>query len=176
MAHIHTKPGQYDHTVSLYIFRTDFEEPKLLLHMHRKIKKYAQFGGHIELNETPWQAVAHELSEESGYHLEQLAVLQPTAHVPALKNSILHPTPVICCTMKYPGNETHGHIDSTYALVTDQAPKGAPAKEESNDIRLFTRQEIETMVEIDPVTREIALAIFDDFLPMWHPVATAQFH
>ncbi len=53
MAHIHTQPGQHDHTASAYIFRVDFDEPKLVLHLHRKINKYLQFGGHIELHETP---------------------------------------------------------------------------------------------------------------------------
>jgi len=63
MAHIHTQPGQHDHTASAYIVRTDFDEPKIMLHLHRKIGKYLQFGGHVELHETPWQAVVHELRE-----------------------------------------------------------------------------------------------------------------
>ncbi len=32
-----------------------------------------QVGGHIELDETPWQAVEHELREESGYTLAELS-------------------------------------------------------------------------------------------------------
>ena len=66
MAHIHTQPGQHDHTASAYIIRTDLDTPRIMLHLHRKIGKYLQFGGHVELNETPWQAVVHELREESG--------------------------------------------------------------------------------------------------------------
>ena len=70
MPHIHTEPDQHDMTVSAYIVRTDSAEPLCLVHMHRKIGKLAQIGGHIELNETPWQSIAHELEEESGYTLE----------------------------------------------------------------------------------------------------------
>src|SRR3954465_16018556 len=77
MPHIHTEPGQHDHTVSAYIFRTDFSEPKVMLHLHKKHGTYMQFGGHIELNENPWQAITHELREEAGYELDELFILQP---------------------------------------------------------------------------------------------------
>lgn len=71
MPHIHTKPGQYDHTVTAYIVRTDGDDPKVLLHMHRKLGMLLPPGGHVELDETPWAAMAHELTEESGYTLDE---------------------------------------------------------------------------------------------------------
>lgn len=87
MAHIHTEPGQHDHTASGFIVRTDTPEPTLILHRHKKTGKYMQFGGHIELDETPWQAVRHELMEESGYDLSDLQILQPMQrlHMPLVK-------------------------------------------------------------------------------------------
>lgn len=36
MLHIHTQPGQHDHTVSAYIIRYINDEPYLLLHRHKK--------------------------------------------------------------------------------------------------------------------------------------------
>jgi len=46
---------------------TEGAEPRIILHKHRKLNKLLQFGGHVELDETPWQAVLREIAEESGY-------------------------------------------------------------------------------------------------------------
>ena len=67
MPHIHTAPNQHDMTVSAYIILRDGEDLKCLVHLHKKVGKLMQIGGHIELDETPWQSVVHELFEESGY-------------------------------------------------------------------------------------------------------------
>lgn len=67
MAHIHTAPGQHDNTVTLYIVRQFGTEWKGLLHMHRKHHRLLPVGGHVELDETPWQSAVHELREEAGY-------------------------------------------------------------------------------------------------------------
>src|SRR5690349_16040516 len=101
MSHIHTEFGQHDHTVSAYVIRTDFEEPKLMLHLHRKFGRYAQFGGHIELNETPWQAIAHELEEESGYMLDNVQILQPSKRLSSVVSAVVHPHAISHVTMRH---------------------------------------------------------------------------
>src|SRR3954466_7704978 len=63
MPHIHHEPGQHDFTTSAFIVRTDRSEPQAVLHEHRKIGKLLQFGGHIELTESPWQALLREVRE-----------------------------------------------------------------------------------------------------------------
>jgi ADP-ribose pyrophosphatase YjhB (NUDIX family) len=175
MAHIHTEPGQHDHTVSIYLLRTDFDEPKMMLHFHKKVKAYAQFGGHIELNETPWQSVAHELREETGYNIEQLQLLQPAERMSHITGAILHPQPVAHATMGYPSNGGHFHTDSVYAFTTGSTPLHKPQKGESTDIQLFTRSEIANHPNIDPITCDIALYIFDKILPLWQPVSPKNF-
>ena len=61
MAHIHTLSGQHDFTVSVYIVRQfDDIDWRIALHVHKKHNSLLPFGGHIELDETPWQAVARE--------------------------------------------------------------------------------------------------------------------
>lgn len=75
MPHIHTQPNQHDMTVSAYIVRKENDEWKYLVHFHKKIEVLMQIGGHIELDETPWQTVAHELEEESGYTPYELTVV-----------------------------------------------------------------------------------------------------
>jgi 8-oxo-dGTP pyrophosphatase MutT (NUDIX family) len=76
MAHIHTEPNQHDFTASAFIVRDDMDEPRVLLHMHRKLGRLLQPGGHIELHEHPWDSIAHELQEETGYMLADVEVLQ----------------------------------------------------------------------------------------------------
>jgi len=177
MPHIHTEPGQYDHTVSIYIFRTDFDEPKVMLHFHRKFSTYAQFGGHIELHENPWQTAIHELKEESGYDIEQLRILQPEGSTPRMTTAVVHPFPAIHATLTYPGQSGHFHTDTMYAFTADEAPRNMPDEGESTDIQLFTKQELISLSndKIDNVTREAALYIFDNCLVTWRPLLPSDF-
>jgi 8-oxo-dGTP pyrophosphatase MutT (NUDIX family) len=159
----------------MYIFRTDLNKPKIMLHIHKKIGAYAQFGGHIELNENPWQAVEHEMTEETGYALEQVQILQPTGRRAHVTSAVVHPYPIVYSTMGYPNNKTHFHTDSAYAFVTNQAPLSPPQDGESTELQLFTREEVATLSDIDEITRDTALYIFDNCLDNWQPVPTKSF-
>ena len=57
-----------------------------------------QIGGHIELDETPWQSMAHELGDETGYQLPELTLLQPFDTVPSIGDAIVHPVPFLVNT------------------------------------------------------------------------------
>lgn len=175
MPHIHTEPGQHDHTVSIYLFRTDLDIPKVLLHFHHKMNAYAQFGGHVELNETPWQAAVHELKEEAGYDIHTLHLLQPSRRLKAIEGAVVHPQPVVHATMGYPSNGGHFHTDSVYALIADGDPTSLPDEGESDELRLFSRDEIATSTEVDAITRDIALHIFDEILPNWSQIPADEF-
>jgi len=171
MSHIHTEPGHHDATVSAFIFRTDNKEPKVVLHLHKKIKSYMQFGGHIELHENPWQAVTHEIVEESGYSLEQLSLLQPVKRIKKLSGTKLHPYPVVLNTHTFPGID-HFHSDITFAFITNVEPREVIGEEESKEVSLFTKSEILELPsdKILENVREIALFIFDELLNSWEPV------
>lgn len=175
MPHIHTDPGQHDHTVSIYIVRTDFNEPKIMLHLHRKANLYAQFGGHVELDETPWQAATHELREEAGYDLSQLMLLQPANRLKRVGNATVHPQPVVHATMGYITDKHHFHTDSTYALIAETPPPHAPHDGESTDIQAFSRDEIISHPQIDDITRDIAMYILDTAIHEWRPLSAATF-
>ena len=77
MPHIHTEKGQHDHTASAFTLKHDIKknEFRILLHMHKKYGKLLQPGGHIELHESPWEAILHELVEETGYLAKEMKVL-----------------------------------------------------------------------------------------------------
>lgn len=140
MGHIHTKPGEHDHTASAYVFRLDGNEPRVILHLHKKLHRYMQFGGHIETTENPWQAIIHELLEESGYEMSQLKILQPQQRLKNDGGEKLHPVPIYHNTHEF--SKSHLHTDVCYAFVTDQEPKHIVGEHESTKIKLFNKQEL----------------------------------
>jgi 8-oxo-dGTP pyrophosphatase MutT (NUDIX family) len=173
MSHIHADPGQYDFTVSAFIVRTEFDEPKIMLHLHRKNGTYMQFGGHIELHENPWQALGRELREESGYELSQLTILRPHDNFPGFAggDAIAHPAPLaILSHLVIPG---HYHTDITYACVASEPPRHMISPGESAEIKLFTRAELVALPkpQIYDNVRELALFTLDICLPGWERTA-----
>lgn len=145
MGHIHSNFGQHDFTASAFIVRTDFNEPRFMVHKHKTIGKYLQFGGHVELDETPWQTIIHELREEVGYDIDQLRILQPKNSLRSLAGSIVHPVPVVTDTHKIPTESDHYHTDIGYVLITDQKPRHKPVKGESTDIKVLTLREVKSL-------------------------------
>lgn len=175
MPHIHTEPGQVDHTVTAFIVRLDGDEPRLLFHVHKKYGKLLPVGGHIEVNETPWSALAHEIREESGYDLTQLDVMQPTLRIQAQPNVIDHPVPLRFNT--HEADAEHYHTDLAYLFVTREAPAHELAEGESDDIRWLTRADLEVATEKTTFAdaRQTGLDIFDIFLHEWEPVPTTDY-
>jgi len=171
MPHIHTAPNQHDMTVSAYIVRLDESEPLGLVHMHRKHGKLLQIGGHIELDETPWQSLAHEIVEESGYDLTQLELLQPDESIPDISGMVIHPVPFMVNTHKI--SDEHYHSDMAYAFVTNELPKGKPASGESQDLRwLSLDQLLETAARDNAKIYELVMA---RYLKAYHRVQTSLF-
>lgn len=182
MPHIHTEPGQHDETSSAYIIlERAGEEPRLWLHRHKKLKKWLQYGGHVELNETPWSALIHELKEESGYDLSQLMILQPPLRLDALTNAKSHPVAVNENTHVIDtGDGTaqpHYHTDRAYAFITTDMPASHPEEGESNHAVPMTLQEIIDIPtgEIPESTREIALFVLDAIRQSYDRVDTTQY-
>jgi|SRR5581483_8001343 len=175
MPHIHIKPGQHDHTVSMFIVRIDGNEPKIMFHLHKKYKVYMQFGGHIELDENPWQTLIREIKEETGYDINQLKVLQPRTRVKDLGKVIVHPLPIAYTTHNAaPG---HYHIDVAYALIADHEPYGKHAKAESNDFKLFTSKELGALPPKKTYenARKNALFILKNFSnPHWELIPASE--
>ena len=176
MPHIHTAPNQHDMVVSAFIVRLDHGEPKVLLHMHRKHNVLMQIGGHMELDETPWQAIAHELREECGYTLDDLSVLQPDPEQVEIDNVVMHPMPVLACTYKMP-NE-HYHSDLSWAFVTDHEPTEDIGAGESSDIRWLTLAEMREQASQGAAAKDVAeiySLIVDRYLRTWHQIPASKY-
>ena len=178
MAHTHFKPGQYDQTVSAFIIRTDLDQPRLLLHLHKKLNTLFQPGGHIELNENPWQALKHELLEETGYSLEELQILQPsTPHITRLPGVTVHPVPVIHSSHGFEIWPDHFHTDTTYALLAAGGPTGKPDDGESTDMRWVSLAELNNIPddEIIENIRVIGRYVLTTVLSSWIPLPTKNY-
>lgn len=175
MPHIHTEPGQHDHTASAYIVRTDGAEPRILFHLHKKLHKYIQIGGHIELNETPWQAITHEIAEESGYAMSQLSILQPPVRITELPGADLHPQPVYHNTHHF--NTTHFHTDIAYAFVTTQDPTNTIGDGESSNLVWLTKDELAALppAQTFESVRIPALFVLGTCLTEWDQLSPNQF-
>ncbi len=175
MPHIHTEPNQHDHTVTGYIIRTDTPEPRALLHMHKKLGILLPIGGHIELHETPWQAIAHELVEESGYTLDQLQLLQPLDIISNLTGVALHPYPLVLNTHSI--TDDHFHSDIAYGFTAIDDPAQAIGETESADIRWLDASELQELSEdvIRPNTKEVYNFLFETALAKWQQVSPTRF-
>ncbi len=143
MPHIHTGPGEYENSASAYIVRLDHDEPKLILHKHKKLGKYMQFGGHIETKENLWEAVTHELREESGYDVSQLTILQPKQRLRSAPGAQLHPVPIY--QLSAPFTEDHFHTDTAYAFVAREDPLQPANEGESGNFIEVTCDELRSL-------------------------------
>ena len=71
MPHIHEK---IDFTVAIFVV----ENGRILLVLHRRLKKWLPLGGHIELDEEPETAALREAEEESGLQVQLIGDRPPT--------------------------------------------------------------------------------------------------
>lgn len=175
MGHIHTGPGEHDFTSSGFIIRTDTPEPTLMLHRHKILGVYLQFGGHVEINENLWAAMEHELREESGYEFSQLKLLQPKHRIKKLTRATVHPVPACMNTHEIiPG---HFHTDLEFAFTASGPPTNEVAEGESEENRLFTRSQLAKAG--DDITfanfREIGDFIFAYCLDNWEEVDPSEY-
>jgi 8-oxo-dGTP pyrophosphatase MutT (NUDIX family) len=149
-------------TVSAWIFKNVGEKTSVFVHMHRKMHKYMEVGGHMELDETPWQTIAHELLEEAGYTLDELDIYQPSYMPVALKTTIVHPVPLLVVTYQpLPG---HYHTDLVYGFHAKAEPRHSPAGGESQELRWMTFKELRDGASTGEVlsdVEEIYLALRD---------------
>lgn len=176
MAHIHTEPGQYDATASAFIVRMDGPEPALLLHKHRLLGRWLQLGGHVELHESPWGTIMHEIPEESGYALSQLKVLQPAVRLQKLSDATIHPSPVATLSHQF-GDTDHYHTDTEYAFTAYGPPEGTADEGESTEFKAFTATELADIPsgDIPENVREVGLFILRECVGSWIEVDTSTF-
>lgn len=130
MPHIHEL---YDFTVSAFILHPS--EPKLLLLKHKKIGKWLQPGGHIELHENQLEALHHELQEETGLEPSDYMIIEPSEGPKPVgedASNIVLPLPFYINEHFWDGKGPHKHIDLCYLAKSKtekltRSPDGASA-------------------------------------------------
>ncbi len=172
MPHLHTQRDGHDLTASAFVFREAGDGPEVLVHLHRKLGLLLQPGGHVEPTENPWQALAHELREETGFHLEQLMVLQPLLPVQGLTHDNPHPLPAFLNTHEV--GSGHFHTDLVYALVADEPPRDAPGDGESLDLRWLTAEALAAQPEAPGDVAAVVSMLVRDVVPHWHRLPASQ--
>lgn len=146
MAHIHEK---IDFTASVFIVH----EGKVLLHMHKKLGKWLQPGGHIELDEGPDETARKEVREETGLVVE---LIGSRAADPNIPGDIVPPVFI----NRHHFNETHEHIDCTYfgRIVGGEL---RPEEGTATAFQWLSREEVEASTELLSTTQAYALAAID---------------
>jgi 8-oxo-dGTP pyrophosphatase MutT (NUDIX family) len=146
MSHIHEK---IDFTASVFIVH----EGKVLLHLHKKLNRWLQPGGHIELDEGPLEAAIREVKEETGLDVE----LVGNAQLPGLTNEKEDIVPPKYLN-RHNFNDTHQHIDFTYF---GRVIGGTLQPEDGVEMRWLTREEV-MQADILATTREYCLAALEE--------------
>lgn len=141
MGHIHSNE-QFDFTVSGYLVH----DGKTLLIKHKKLPMWTPPSGHIELNETPIEALYKEIYEEAGIDASHLTLIEPHLETKSLERgprSTYLPLP-FDTEWHYVGEDGHRHIDFAYMLVSDTA-EVKPAEGESQTFAWYTADELATL-------------------------------
>lgn len=98
----------------------------VLLHLHRRLGRWLQPGGHVDGLEWPWEAARREAQEETGLVVvcaagdAQSALLQVDVHA---------------------GGRGHTHLDFRYLFRVEGSSVAHPPPEESQEVRWFGWQD-----------------------------------
>lgn len=112
-------------------------EQKVLLHMHKKLKRWLPVGGHIDRDELPLEAARREVQEEAGLSVEFFGADHDLQSFPDVQELAL-PAKMLLEDI----NEFHQHIDFVFYAKskTDVIPSTA---EEFDSLRWFSLTELE---------------------------------
>ncbi|MDR2973704.1 MAG: NUDIX domain-containing protein [Propionibacteriaceae bacterium] len=156
--------------------RSHAPAPRVLLHRHKTLGVLIQPGGHVELDETPWQTVAHEVREETGYDLDQLSVLQPRGGLTELTGDIVHPQPVVLRSFPF-GDLPHLHTDLAFAFTTVESPRHEVGACESHEFVWLTREELRQLPDYEtyPDVKQVIDHIFGHVMTTWEQAPATNY-
>ena len=91
----------------------------IVMHLHKRLHRWLQPGGHIDPDETPWDAAWRETLEETGLRVRHANDEPTLIHVDV-----------------HPGPRGHTHLDLRYLFFGDDSDPSPPPGE-SQDVRWF---------------------------------------
>ncbi len=119
---------------------------KVLLVNHRKLRMWLPFGGHIEPNEDPVEALHREAREETGFEIEIVA------EQPEIDQRGVHVLPAPETILLEDIEPGHVHIDLIY-FVRPVGGAQRLASTEHSEIRWFDREALND----DIITADVRL-------------------
>lgn len=162
MSHIHTNTGECDFTVTGFVVHNE----KLLLIKHKKMHSLLPPGGHIEVNQSPIEALYTEILEEAGitkhdlelitsYHNANLNFIQETD-----SSSLAVPFDINIHDITT--GSSHRHIDLAYILLS-RTNSVKPETGESQEYGWYSKPNIQNLNDevIYKNTRNRALWVLD---------------
>jgi 8-oxo-dGTP pyrophosphatase MutT (NUDIX family) len=117
---------------------------RVLLHFHKRLARWLQFGGHAEPGETdPAQTALREAREESG--------------LPALRFAAVAPLDIDVHLIPARGVQPeHWHLDFRYVLLTETPEAVAATESESAQFAWLTLEQIESQgLPLDPALHRL---------------------
>jgi 8-oxo-dGTP pyrophosphatase MutT (NUDIX family) len=94
-----------------------------VLHLHKRLGRWMQPGGHLDPGEAPWEAALREAMEETGLHLCHPGTGPRFIHLDV-----------------HPAASEHTHLDVRYLLAGDDRDPSPPPGE-SPHVRWFTLED-----------------------------------
>lgn len=138
MPHIHTGTGELDFTVSGYIVHDD----KTLLIKHKYLPIWTPPSGHIEVDQTPIEALFAEIKEEAGIAAESLKLIPTQLYRPEFNRSeTAEELPLPFDFEVHQVIDGHRHINVSYILQSN-TNNVEPDVGESNTFKWFTVDEL----------------------------------
>ena len=110
---------------------------KILLIKHKKNRRWTQPGGHIEDDETPEEAALREVYVETGLRVRLIGERFPR------EEDFIRPLGIQRNRRTMDDGEMHVHVDIIYPAIPNDDSKEQLNIEESDDIRWFSREELE---------------------------------
>jgi 8-oxo-dGTP pyrophosphatase MutT (NUDIX family) len=154
MAHIHTESGQIDLVSEAFIVFNG----KVLMRLHEKYNIWLPPGGHVELDESPEDAVIREAEEEVGLHVK----LWNSAECAFWKigaadaNGYRELMPPVFMNMHVISPD-HRHISMVYFAVSETNEVIQPDSHERTQCRWFSEDEIKTAESMTLTVKMYAL-------------------
>lgn len=149
MPHIHTKPGEIDLCVNVYVVYQN----KVLLRFHEKHHMWLTPGGHVELDEVPEDAAIREVREEVGLDIK----LWKGNKTDLTKNYVEHEyrelvPPFFMNVHKI--NDEHRHLSMAYFSTAGSDVIIEPdTDEKSGGCIWLTKEELQAHPDIDLATK-----------------------
>lgn len=131
-----------------------YKDGKVLLHMHKKYKKWFPVGGHVEENEFPHEAVIRECREETGLDVK----VKSCEFMQKTNLGTVERIPLPFCTCREGIGSDEEFYDFIFIAYTGK-DRFCPQAGESQKIKWFTEREIKQCRNIEKHVKNIAISI-----------------